>query len=672
MTAFCGRCRSVADYWPAGLGRRCGGTGRLEQGCGRRYRLDGHCVEHLYGRNPDADLFGVGVAAGVGAGGRYFQHLADPLGRRFGLEIGPSARRRFDRIRGEGQPAQERIARVPDVGAFLTGEALAGEVVRGSRRHGGALQIGGADVDVGGGHLVPPNVFRPASGVRWSVVGGTLRFLYGKALRVLMTAGSSVTELGFGRLCPAMRDALIPPAVGCLLVTHFPVRAELRRRPELVGQPLLVTDGRPTRPLVVDASLDAAGVRAGQTVAAALSRCGGAVTLAADWRHLDEANSGLLEVLRHAAPAVEPAGYGHFYLDVAGLSELEGGIPLLAESLLWACDAGWRPRLGLAQGKFPAFCAAAQAPAGSWRLAPADAGRWLAGFPLGWLPLERRDAERLAGFGCRSLGDVARMPEPALVDYLGPCGRRIRCLAMGVDDDPVVPVAEPESYTERLEFPFPVDTIPGLEAGLRSLAERVWRRAGLDGRRVGEAHLSGSLDAGGVWQFGRGLRNPAASADGLCRTLSAVLGACNWPSGALTDMTLMVGRLSAEAGRQDGLWRGTPRPVVPDIPGVERLAVVDAASPLPERRWAIGRSLRPLVVPAPAEVECVARIPHGVRSGDDTWRRVERVTELWEVDTAWWTGAPERRRYWVLVMAGGGSVTVYRDLRAGGWYRQGG
>ena len=455
-------------------------------------------------------------------------------------------------------------------------------------------------------------------------------------------------------------------------MTHFPVRAELRRRPDLAGQPLLITDGRPTRPLVVDASAEAAGVRAGQRVAAALSPCGDAVVMVADWPYLDEANRALLESLRQAAPAVEAAGYGRFYLDVAGLSELEGGTPLLAESLLWACDAGWRPRLGLAQGKFPAFCAAAQAPAGSWGLAPADAGRWLAGFPLGWLPLEGRDTERLAGFGCRTLGDVARMPEAALVDYVGPYGRRIKRLAMGVDDDPVVPPEEPERYTERLEFPFPVDTTAGLEAGLRSLAERVWRRAGLDGRRVGEMHLSGSLDAGGVWQFGRELRNPAASAEGLRRTLSAVLGAGNGPAGALTDLALTVGRLSAETGCQDGLWWGTPRPAAPDIPGVERLFVVDAESPLPERRWAIGRSLRPLVVPVPAEVQSVAGLPCEVRTGGGDWRRVKAVADLWDVQTAWWTNFPERRRYWALVMAGGGSVTVYRDLRAGGWYRQDG
>ena len=140
----------------------------------------------------------------------------------------------------------------------------------------------------------------------------------------------------------------------------------------------------------------------------------------------------------------------------------------------------------------------------------------------------------------------------------------------------------------------------------------------------------------------------------------------------MTDLSLTVGCLLAEAGGQGGLWRGTARPALPDIPGVEWLAAVDVGSLLPERRWALGRSLCPLVMPVPVEVQSLDGLPREVRTGGDTWCRVAAVTDLWEVETAWWTGASERRGTGGLAIAGGGSVTVYRDLRAGGWYRQGG
>ncbi len=61
-----------------------------------------------------------------------------------------------------------------------------------------------------------------------------------------------------------MMNLIYSRPTGCLLVTHLPVKAELLRRPELAGQPLVVTAGTPGRQTVLDASVEAVGVRAGQ------------------------------------------------------------------------------------------------------------------------------------------------------------------------------------------------------------------------------------------------------------------------------------------------------------------------------------------------------------------------------------------------------------------------
>ena len=62
------------------------------------------------------------------------------------------------------------------------------------------------------------------------------------------------------------------------------------RQPELTGRLLIVTLSDRGRHLVLDASGEAAGVLAGQTVAEALSQCSGAVTLPADPIYLSEIN----------------------------------------------------------------------------------------------------------------------------------------------------------------------------------------------------------------------------------------------------------------------------------------------------------------------------------------------------------------------------------------------
>ena len=472
-----------------------------------------------------------------------------------------------------------------------------------------------------------------------------------------------------------LRDAT---STGCLLVTHLPVKAELLRRQELAGQPLVVTTGTPGRQTVLDASVKAVGVRAGQTVAEALSRCSDAVTLPADSIYLSEVNGRLLVGLCGVAPNVETAGLGAFYLDLAGMVAMYGSFDSLADAILSACDERLSPRLGIGAGKFPAHCAAARADAGDWLRVPDDAAVWLAPLPVSWLPLSRNDTARLAGFGIATLGDVAALPPASLTDFLGLDGLRAWNLANGIDSEPIIPTVLPETLSERLEFPFPVDTAAGVEAGLRALSERLWRFPALRARRVGHVTIEGSLLAGGAWRFERELRQPAASAKVLVRALLAGLGAQDasgagrWPDGPLLDLTLTASDLSTESGRQSALWTQPPRRMMPavDIAGVDRLARMVPSSALPEHRWAFASTLAPLATPSPVWVSCNGDTPQRVGGDQAGEKAVAKVVDLWEVDTEWWTPAPVRRRYWRLALVGGGLLTVYRDLDTGDWFRQ--
>ena len=237
------------------------------------------------------------------------------------------------------------------------------------------------------------------------------------------------------------------------------------------------------------------------------------------------------------------------------------------------------------------------------------------------------------------------------------------------------PAALPEVLWERLEFPFPVDTAPGWEAGVRTLSERVWRNPALRGRGATEVLLEGETDAGSVWRFHRALPRPAATADGLSGALLVALNAHDsrgrgrWPDAALLDLSLTVSGLTPLRGRQIGLWPAERRGAsVPVIAGVERPVALSPDSPLPERRWALGPEFRPLG--QPAAVSVIAHQDHCPRSVD-AWP-VERIVDLWEVDTDWWTPEPSRRRYWQTLLPGGGLATVFHDLAAGTWHRQGG
>ena len=464
---------------------------------------------------------------------------------------------------------------------------------------------------------------------------------------------------------------------GCLLITHLPVKAELLRQPQLAGVPLIVTASARGRQVVLDASSEAVGVLEGQTLSEALSQCSDATTLPADPFHLSEINDRLLAALCDAVPEAEPAAPGVFYLNLTGMADMRGGIARMSEAILSVCDPRLRPRLGIGVGKFPALCAAARAEAGEWLRVPDDVPGWLAPLPVSWLPLDRDSVARLTGFGLSTLGDVAALSAASLAEFLGPAGMRAWNLANGIDPEPVIPSALPEMLTERLEFPFPVDTTSGVEAGVSALSERLWRSAALRGRRVGHATMEGCLLSGEVWRFDRELHRPAASADALTRALLAglgardALGAGRWPDGALVDLALTLSGFSAETGRQSTLWSRPPRRVAPEVDGVERLVRMAPGSALPERRWAFASSLSPLSIPLPVKVSCSGDTPRRVSANPAAWRNVDRVVDLWEVDTEWWTSDPVRRRYWRLAFADGGLMTVFHDLVAGNWFRQG-
>ncbi len=289
----------------------------------------------------------------------------------------------------------------------------------------------------------------------------------------------------------------------CLLITHLPVKAELQRRLELAGRPLIITTVGSARPQVLDASPEAVGVAAGQSVAEALSRRAGAVTLPVDAEFLSEVNDGLLSALWDLVPAVEADGWGVFYLDLTGTAGMYGGTAGLAQALLSAGEEWLRLRLGVGMGKFPAYCAASLAEARGWKQVPDAAARWLASLPVSRLPLEGDSIRRLQRFGIHTLGDVAKISASSLADFMGPDGVRAWQLARGIDPEPVLPTPLPECLSERLEFPFPVDTVPAIEAGVNSLAERLWHSASRRARRVGEVTLQGELLSGGHWRFER-------------------------------------------------------------------------------------------------------------------------------------------------------------------------
>ena len=78
---------------------------------------------------------------------------------------------------------------------------------------------------------------------------------------------------------------------------------------------------------------------------------------------------------------------------------------------------------------------------------------------------------------------------------------------------------------------------------------------------------------------------------------------------------------------------------------------------------------KPVNLPVPVRVEeSAARLPVAVAAKHR--QAIAAVIDRWRIDDEWWRSEPVSRFYYTVLLASGQKVTVYKDLVAGGWFRQ--
>jgi protein ImuB len=388
-------------------------------------------------------------------------------------------------------------------------------------------------------------------------------------------------------------------SIACLVAPHFALRVALLERPELDGAPLVLGPPQGGRPVVHDATPEAAahGVRPGLGLREAIALCPDAVILAPHPVREHTATERVVAGLETLSPAVEIDSErpGCYIVDLAGLERHLGPPQLAAARLLATVPTILRPRAGVAPNKFAARVAAYQAAPGAVQaIDAATMPAFLATAPVSLLPLPADKRRRLERLGLRTLGDLAALPPAAVQARFGAEGRHAWELARGHDPEPVHARLPPENVIESLTLPAPATSRETLLMAVTRLVLRAFDRSALQHRHVRQARLQASLENGQAWEQITILREPGGHKR-LIEALGYRVQALSLP-GPVEELTLELSGLIDATSRQEllpGFHSRRPWQLAEasrhlkqrfGTSGLYRVAEVEPWSRLPERR----------------------------------------------------------------------------------------
>lgn len=305
--------------------------------------------------------------------------------------------------------------------------------------------------------------------------------------------------------------------VVCVLVDRLALLAAVGAdREQLVGLPLALAPepGREQRVGDVSARAEAFGIRPRMRVGEALARCPDLRLVSPDSEATLALWGALLDRLEAIGARVESDRPGSAFFEATGLERLHGGLDGVLGATQRVVPAV--ARLGAAPARF-----VAQAAAGSSRRRPRVVGAgevtaFLAPLPVSLLAI-RPGLEDMAGtldrLGIRTLGELARLPAPVVVERFGHPGLQALELAHGRDAR-LEPRRPPEAVVERLELP-DAATGPQLERALGLLVARLLARRERRGRSLRGITLSVRFVESGTWRVTVALRRPSADPERL-------------------------------------------------------------------------------------------------------------------------------------------------------------
>lgn len=280
------------------------------------------------------------------------------------------------------------------------------------------------------------------------------------------------------------------PSIACVQIPWLPIVAHHGVGAANAERPRAVHRGRGTAARITfrDRVAAAAGVRVGQTLAAARARAADLDSRLFEPERMAEARRGLVARLLHHTPRVAAAGPIRFWAEpVAEPRRWAAAVRADAIHATTAPDAD--VAVGVGHSATVAQVAAFLSPGGVRVVADAEARAFIDAAPLEALALGSETLDRLASIGVRRIGELRALDPASLGHRFGPDLARAR---RRLDDDARGP-SHPRPTPPRsvvVDTGDPVARIEPLLFLLAPAVERLLRSVRADERGVTSARLT--------------------------------------------------------------------------------------------------------------------------------------------------------------------------------------
>jgi len=217
----------------------------------------------------------------------------------------------------------------------------------------------------------------------------------------------------------------------------------------------VIVGGTSNRGVVSAASYEARqfGIHSAMPIYQAKQKCPHGIFISPRMERYKEVSQKVMALLRDFSPLVEPVSIDEAYLDITGCRRLFGEARQIAweikrkikETVHLTCSVGVAPNKFLAK-----IASDLDKPDGLTVILPDKVPAFIDALSVKKVPgVGKKLFHQLELMGIRTLGDVRRLPENALIRHLGKFGKRLRALSFGNDDSPVLPHAPHKSISSE-------------------------------------------------------------------------------------------------------------------------------------------------------------------------------------------------------------------------------